>query len=365
MPTPMRQPVPEADSIRHRLLAWYGENRRDLPWRRTADPYAVWVSEVILQQTRVDQAAPYYERFLRSFPTVQHLADASADTVLKAWEGLGYYTRARNLHRAAKAIAATGAFPQTAAEWQALPGIGPYTAGAIASIAFGECVPVVDGNVIRVLTRVFNISGCADDAATRKALWTRMAGLVPGKRPGDFNQAVMELGARVCTPKAPDCATCPLKKQCEARRLGVQEDRPVRRTKRAVPTREQVAAAVSRNGRYLFARRPAEGLLGGLWEMPSGDVHTGETHACAVRRILRDDFGLAGEPGGVAACVRHAYSHFRVILTVYACRAEGTPAPRRHTGVKWLLPSGFSRYAFPKTHHKFLHLLGGGSSQIV
>ena len=272
--------------FRRALLKWYRREKRDLFWRGTSDPYAVWVVEIILQQTRVEQGGPYIKRFLAAFPTVQDLARATPDRVLKLWEGLGYYTRARNLHKAAKIIAdeRSGRFPETAEDWQQLPGVGRYTAGAIASIAFGESAPVLDGNVKRVLARLIDLDASIDDGAVTENLWALAALFVRGKLPGDFNQAMMELGANVCTPRAPACEVCPVSKFCFAFERGTQSQRPVRKPKKAVPHYEIVVAAIKKNGRYLLGKRPPEGLLGGLWEFPGGKVKPGETHAAALRR---------------------------------------------------------------------------------
>ncbi|MCC6696692.1 MAG: A/G-specific adenine glycosylase [Candidatus Hydrogenedentes bacterium] len=342
-------------------MAWFRREARDLPWRRTRDPYAVWVSEIVLQQTRVDQGTPYFDRFLTAFPDVHALAAAKEDHVLKLWEGLGYYSRARNLHRAARIIAHErgGHFPATAEEWQTLPGVGRYTAGAIASIALGEQVAVLDGNVIRVLSRVYNIEDSTDSPSTRTILWELAESLVPAKAPGDFNQAMMELGARVCTPRKPLCEMCPIRRCCDARELGVQEARPIRTPKRATPQKEHVVAVIARRGRFLLAKRPASGLLGGLWEFPSGEVHAGETHGHALRRILRGSFGVRIAPGARLAAVTHTYSHFKVTLNVYACSIpEGeTPSAREHVEVKWVSRAHFGRYALPKANHKFLQFL--------
>ncbi|MBI3119584.1 MAG: A/G-specific adenine glycosylase, partial [Candidatus Hydrogenedentes bacterium] len=217
-------------AIRRALLAWYRQEARDLPWRRTADPYRIWISEVMLQQTRVDQGLPYYERFLDAFPDLATLAAASEDQVLKAWEGLGYYTRARNLHKTAQTVAEQhgGKLPERAELLQLLPGVGRYTAGAIASICFGERVPVLDGNVKRVLARVHRIEDSIDDPATEKELWILAAELVPPRGPGEFNQSMMELGARLCTPKKPRCEECPVSAHCSAFAAGVQELLPAR-----------------------------------------------------------------------------------------------------------------------------------------
>ncbi len=350
----------DMSSFRHALLAWYDREARDLPWRRDPRPYLVWLSEIILQQTRVDQGLPYYERFLGAFPDVFTLAAADEDAVLKQWEGLGYYTRARNLHRAARVLVQRqdGIFPVTAAEWEALPGVGPYTARAIASIAFGEAVPVLDGNVKRVLARLDDVAASIDDRVVEKALWARATALLSTSRPGDFNQAMMELGARICTPRQPACDACPVAKHCRARAQGTQEQRPVRHAKKAAPHHEVVVAAIRRQGRYLIGRRPSKGLLGGLWEFPGGKVEPGEDHTAALRREMREELGLDVEIGGLVASVRHAYSHFRITLSVYRCTIrDGEPQPATHEALRWVRPAEFGQYAFPKANQKFLGLL--------
>ncbi len=347
-------------SIRRALLAWFRREARDLPWRRTSDPYKVWLSEILLQQTRVDQGLPYYKRFVAAFPTVHELAEAPPDRVLKLWEGLGYYTRARNLHAAARTIVTQygGALPQRAELLQMLPGIGPYTAGAIASIAFGERVPVVDGNVKRVLSRLYNIAESIDDRDTDKRLWALAGQLVPPSAPGDFNQGMMELGARICTPKKPQCDACPVQRWCKACAAGIQTQRPVRTPKKPVPHKEIVVAAIARDGAYLLGRRPETGLLPGLWELPGGKVEAGETHAAALVRECQEELGLKVKVSGLIATVQHAYTHLRVTIHVYRCHApRGTPEPRTHTQLVWAAPETFDEYAFPKANHKFLHLL--------
>jgi A/G-specific adenine glycosylase len=353
-------PEKKTAALQRKLPAWFEHEARDLPWRRTRDPYAVWVSEVMLQQTRVDQTRPYYEQFLAVFPTVHALAAAEEDAVLKAWEGLGYYSRARNLHKAAKQVVAEfgGTLPNTAESWGRLPGVGPYTAGAIASIAFGERVPVLDGNVKRVLSRVFHVTDCIDEARTVKRLWALAKALVPERAPGDMNQALMELGARVCVPKRPQCGVCPVRDECDARALAVQDELPVRRPRKPGPHRELVVAAVFRKGRYLIGKRPADGLLGGLWEFPGGELRPGETHQRAVARVAKETVGLEVHPRGVVATVRHAYTHFRVTLNVYRCESASGPAKSTYyTALRWVCSAHFEGYAFPKAHHKFLGLL--------
>lgn len=347
-------------SLRRSLLGWFRRGARELPWRGTGDPYRVWLAEILLQQTRVSTALPYYDRFVRAFPKVHDLAAASEQKVLKLWEGLGYYSRARNLHKAAKIIVNEhrGRFPKTAAEWQQLPGVGRYTAGAIASIAFGEPVPILDGNAKRVLSRVFAIEDCVDDAGTERLLWSIAELLVPQKSPGDFNQALMELGSRVCTPRSPLCGNCPVQKSCDAYRLGRQDKLPMRRKKKPPPHYEIVAAAIKKNGRFLLGRRPAGSLLGGLWEFPGGKVKRGETHEQALIRELKEELAIDVAVGAFVTSVKHAYSHFKITLHVYFCsHTSGKHRAHWHSEIKWVPRSHFDRYAFPAADRKFMHLL--------
>lgn len=347
-----------APSCRNRfvraLLAWFRNNVRDLPWRRHRTPYTAWVAEIMLQQTRVEQGVPYFERFLAAFPDVQTLASASEDEVLKRWEGLGYYSRARNLQRAARYIVANcrGVFPETASEWMALPGVGRYTAGAIASMAFGERVPVVDGNVIRVLSRVFDIAECTDDTRTRETLWQIAESLVPKTTPGMFNEAIMELGALVCLPRGPLCTDCPLRAMCRVYAAGRPESRPVRRATSQAPHRDTVAAVILQRKRILIAKRPSKGLLGGLWEFPGGEVLPDESHRDALARWLLSRMGVAISVGQPLVQTEHAYSHFRVTLYTYTCRIRrGSPVDNFYPEHRWVEASALRTYAFPKVQH--------------
>jgi len=340
-------------SLPEALLAWYRPHRRALPWRRTRDPYAIWVSEVMLQQTRVDTAIPYYHRFLERFPTVRALAGADPEDVLKAWEGLGYYGRARNLHRAAGEVIARhgGCLPDAPAALRALPGFGPYMTGAVASIAFGRPEPVVDGNVIRVLTRLFAIGAVPTETPTRKRLWRLARRLVPRDGAGDFNQALMELGATVCTPRAPRCDACPLAAPCRARALGEPESFPAKGAARIVPHHDIAVGVVVRDGRLLLVRRPASGLLGGLWEFPGGRVGEGESPEAAVARQLRDRFGLPVRPLAPLAPVPHAFTHRKVTLHPFTCAgAQGAVVPAYHTDHRWVPVDGLDALALPRAH---------------
>lgn len=263
-------PDPRIKALRARLLAWYARRRRDLPWRAARDPYRIWVSEIMLQQTRVETAVPYYLRFLERFPTLAALAAAPQSAVLALWSGLGYYRRARNLHRAARLIhAAGGRFPADYAAIRALPGVGPYTAAAIASIAFGLPHAALDGNVLRVLARLENDPADIAASAARRRLEAVAQSLLHPRRPGDFNQALMELGAVVCLPRAPLCPACPVRSCCRARASGTAAALPVKRARPPAEAVEAVLVLVRRNGRVLLRRRPASAAqLAGFWELP-------------------------------------------------------------------------------------------------
>jgi A/G-specific adenine glycosylase len=348
-------------AIRRALLAWYRRHARDLPWRRTRDPYRIWLSEVLLQQTRVETALPYFEQFTRRFPTVRHLARAKLDDVLRLWAGLGYYRRARNLHQAARIIANEhdGAFPQTIGELQRLPGIGPYTAGAIASIAFNERAAVVDGNVTRVLARLFAIRAPIDTSATRRRLWTLAEALLAPRAPGQFNQALMELGSRVCLPGQPACLVCPLRTRCAAAARRIQGRLPVRRPKRPVPRVEAVAAAIPSNGCYLIVQRPPTGLLGGLWTLPGDEVSDGRSHAAVLRARLKALLGIDVVVGTRLGTVEHVFSHRVLKLHIYRCEQRGgRPLESKNGRARWLSPRRFHRYAFASVDRKALALLG-------
>ncbi|MEW6515427.1 MAG: A/G-specific adenine glycosylase [candidate division FCPU426 bacterium] len=346
--------------VPRRLLAWFRRHARKLPWRSHPHPYRVWISEIMLQQTQVATVLPYYRRWLRRFPTVRSLAQASQGEVLKAWEGLGYYSRARNLHQAACRLVRTnqGRLPDTAAGWQMLPGIGPYTANAIASISRQERVPVVDGNVSRVWARFFKLAGNLEEPAVRRRLWDLAERLLPAGTPGDFNQAVMELGALVCQPRNPRCAVCPLSARCRARIAGQQERYPRRRPRRAVPHHEVAAAVIKRGDRYLLGRRPDRGLLGGLWEFPGGKTEPGETLGQALERELEEELGVRARAGRELVSVDHAYTHFTVTVHALACTlGRQKPRLKFHHALRWATLADMRRLAFPRANHAIIAFL--------
>ncbi len=344
-----------------RLLAWYADHRRDLPWRRHApDPYRVWISEALLQQTQVATVIPYYERFLARFPTVRALAAAKLDAVLKAWEGAGYYARARHLHRAAQEIVAHlgGRIPRTVEALRLLPGIGRYTAGAIASMAYGVDAPALDGNGVRILCRYFGIRDDPRRAPVQRDLWLLLERLLPHGRAGDFNQGLMDLGATVCTPRRPVCAVCPLRRGCAARELGIQEQLPFKRAKKQLPHHEVGLGVIWKANRILIARREPRDLLGGLWEFPGGHREPGETLAGCVRREVWEELRVRVAVGKEFAVIEHGYSHFRVTLHVFHCRyVSGTPQAIGCAAFKWVSPRALSRYAFPAANRKIIEQL--------
>jgi A/G-specific adenine glycosylase len=341
-----KETLPDSKQVRRKLLAWYDENKRHLPWRETRNPYAIWISEIMLQQTQVKTVVPYYLRFLESFPTVETLACAPLGEVVKIWENLGYYARVRNLHKAAGEITEHygGRLPDTLEDLLGLPGIGRYTAGAILSIAFGRSVSAVDGNVRRVMSRLFGMTESVDDEETRERIEALVETLIPKRDPGRFNQALMELGAVCCTPKSPSCPACPLHGDCRALALGLAHRLPLRGKKKAVPHREVVAAVIrDRKGRLLIVQRPSSGLLGSLWKFPGGILNPHETREAGLKRIVREELGIVIDVGSALAEVKHAYTHFRITLTAFSCNLlKGSPA-----GPQWRWADGEEAEALP------------------
>ena len=301
-----------------RLLAWFDRNARQLPWRAPIgmrrDPYRVWLAEIMLQQTTVPHAAPYFEAFTRRWPTVEALAAAADEEVMTAWAGLGYYARARNLLKCARDVAARGGFPETQAGLRELPGIGPYTAGAIAAIAFGERSAAVDGNVDRVFARLLALKG--DWTAAKKQIAAEVSALVPAERPGDFAEALMDLGATICTPTSPACALCPLADLCAARAEGIPERYPVKPAKAVKPVRHGHAYVLMKAGKVWLVRRPPQGLLGGMAALPSGEWREGGW--LEPDPPVEADWQEIGE-------VRHVFTHFSLKLRVWQAKARRAP----------------------------------------
>lgn len=348
-----------SDSFTGPLLEWYQTNKRDLPWRKTEDPYRIWVSEIMLQQTRVDTVIPYYQRFLKAFPTVYDLAKANQQQVLKLWEGLGYYSRGRNLHHAAQQVVKDfdGSLPSTYKEITLLRGIGPYTASAILSIAFHKKFAVVDGNVIRVVTRYNTIQDDIRKASVKNEVQAFMDDVVPGSSPGDFNQAVMELGATVCTPSQPSCDSCPLQTNCKAWNTARTDTIPYKSPAKKIPHHQlAVGIIVNENNEVLISLRPQESMLGGLWEFPGGKQEKGETLNETLRRELKEELDVETEVYDKFKELKHAYSHFKITMHVFWCSIKkGKPKPLSSDQLKWVALSNIDHFPFPKANKNIIN----------
>lgn len=349
----------KADALRRSLLDWYAASGRDLPWRRTRDPYAIWVSEIMLQQTQVKTVIPYYERWLAQFPTIATLAAADQQQVLKAWQGLGYYARARNLHQAAQQIVRQhdGKLPTDLKAVLELPGIGRTTAGGILSAAYNQPLPILDGNVKRVLSRLLALS--VPPSKAMKLLWHVSSSLLSPDQPRDFNQALMDLGATLCTPKNPACLLCPWQAHCCAHRLNMQNDLPLSETRAPLP-HKQIGVAVIWNeqGQVLIDRRRPEGLLGGLWEFPGGKVEPDETIAACIQREIQEELGIEIAVGDHLITIDHAYTHFRVTLNVHHCRhLSGEPQAIECDEVRWVTVDELEQFPFPKANVQIIAAL--------
>jgi A/G-specific adenine glycosylase len=361
LPAASADVAPEhAANVRRDLLEWYGKQRRSLPWRTTRDPYCIWVSEVMLQQTQVATVIGFYERWLRRFPDVAALAGADTEDVLRAWEGLGYYSRARNLQRAARDVVALhgGRLPASVTALLSLPGIGRYSAGAIASIAFGADEPAIDGNIVRVLTRLFALRGDPKRAPLAARLWEIARALLPAGRAGDFNQALMELGATICTPRSPRCVSCPVQRHCAALRTDRVLDYP-QSAPRPAPTLERRAVAwVKKASRVLVVRAPAGAARwAGMWQFP--DVELGEARPqTALAKGLEKSTGLSVQVGERLLGLRHQVTRFRIELEVYGCSAAGGRARALgYDEVRWTPADELATLPMPAAHRKIARSL--------
>lgn len=347
------------EALRSALHDWYAQSGRSLPWRQSHDPYAIWVSEIMLQQTQVKTVIPYYQRWLETFPTVAALAAAEQQQVLKLWQGLGYYARARNLHRAAQEIVEKhdGQFPRELAIALTLPGIGRTTAGGILSAAFNQPTPILDGNVKRVLARLVALPVPPKRAIAR--LWQLSESLLDPEQPRDFNQALMDLGATVCTPYNPNCLQCPWQAHCQAYQLGIQSELPMTETRAPIP-HKLIGVAVIWNdrGEILIDRRRQEGLLGGLWEFPGGKVEPNETIQECIRREIQEELGIEIEVGDPLVQVTHTYSHFRVTLEVHHCQhLSGEPQPIECDEIRWVTLDEIDQFPFPAANVRIIEAL--------
>jgi A/G-specific adenine glycosylase len=350
------------ESFQKKLLAWFSQNGRDLPWRKTCDPYRIWISEIMLQQTQVKTVLPYFLRWIERFPDPAAVAAADERDILLAWEGLGYYSRARNIHRTARLLVREfkGKVPADHDPLLKLPGIGRYTAGAIMSIAFNKDFAAVDANAARIFRRAFSIG--APVSSNSPVLWDLAREKIPKGKARYFNQALMDLGAMVCLPESPRCADCPVCGSCETGRLGLAAQE-IRKPSRAATPISVAVGILMRDGKIYIQKRPENGLMPNLWEFPGGKLQDGETPEEAVMREIREELGLEVSPVEKIAFIRHSYTTFRVALHAYLCEilsGELRPEPRAASESRWVNPEELDRYPFPAANRRLIRALMGG-----
>lgn len=355
---PLLQP-PFVRAIRRRLLAWFARHARDLPWRHSSDPYAIWVAEVMLQQTRVAAVIPFYRRFLARFPSISALAAARVRDVLHLWQGLGYYRRAHDLHRAARLVRKSygGEFPDEAEALRRLPGLGRYTVNAVLSQAFDRPVPILEANSARVLCRLLGVRADPKRNGVRHRLWQASEALVPPKAPGQFNQALMELGALVCVPVQPACGECPVARHCEAHAAGTVHQIPRAAPSPRIEVVEEVAVALRKGARLLYVQRPPLGRWANMWELPHMSLEKNETPAQGAARLLKS-LGQKGKLSGRIAALRHTVTRFRITLTCMAVKQpRGRFRPGSYVRAKWLTPAQMQRYPISTPQRRLIKML--------
>ena len=350
--------ISRRSNFTHILLNWYDENVRPLPWRKNNDPYRVWLSEIMLQQTQVLTVIPYYNKWLKALPNVNAVSRANLEYILKKWEGLGYYARARNFHSACKVVENRfgGRIPENYQDFQSLPGVGPYIAGAVLSIAYNISIPAVDCNAYRVVSRIKAINlpfnYCKNEIAEF------LSGHIPSDRPGDFNQAIMDFGREICTLKNPACNTCPIKKYCCAFVNNSVEKYPFRTKRQKKPHYRVAVGIVWKKDKILISKRRENGLLGGLWEFPGGKIKNGEGAKKCIIREVNEELGVSVRPGKFLKQIKHAYTHFSITLDAYHCDyVEGIPGAFGCADWKWIRLEQISQFPFPKANHKLFNSL--------
>ena len=350
--------IPRRRKIQAKLLQWFKKNKRDLPWRKTRAPYAIWVSEIMLQQTQVATVIPYYQKFLKSFPTIHHLAKSDLSKVLRVWEGLGYYSRARNLHRSSQIVLSRfhGKIPDTLKDLISLPGIGQSTAGAILSFAFHKEAPILDGNAKRVLSRLFAVSGSPGERKTEQILWQISESLIPKGFSNPFNQALMDLGSMLCTPKHPQCPRCPLHRFCKGRTSGEPERFPSKSIKKKIPHIEALSAVIQKDGKVLLNQRPPKGLLGGLWEFPNWRIEGKQRSRLRLRlrNYIKKEMGMNVKVKESMGTFQQTYSHFKLTLSVFYCQHLNGKGKG-----KWVPIRNLALYPMSRIHRRIAEMIVG------
>jgi A/G-specific adenine glycosylase len=349
--------IRQKEKIQSKLIRWFEKKGRDLPWRKTQDPYAIWVSEIMLQQTQVATVIPYYKKFLKTFPALRHLAKANLSKVLKVWEGLGYYSRARNLHRAAQMVLShfRGKVPDNLKDLRTLPGIGRSTAGSILSFAYNKEAPVLDGNVKRVLSRLFAVSSNPLKSKTEGLLWQISESLIPKGHSNPFNQALMDLGSTICTPKDPQCSCCPLRNLCQGYLSGKPEGYPPRTIKKTIPHITAVSVVIEKDKEVLLNQRPTKGLLGGLWEFPNWKIEEKRRLRLRLRDHIKKEMGLNVKVKESTGTFQQTYSHFKLTLYVFYCKLHDD----KKEG-KWIPIKNLDQLAMPRIHRRIAERINEG-----
>ncbi|MHB1184732.1 MAG: A/G-specific adenine glycosylase [Desulfobulbia bacterium] len=346
------------------LLHWFAQNGRDLPWRKTYLPYHIWISEIMLQQTQMDRVVAYFTRWLEYFPDIAALAEAKEQEVLRLWEGLGYYSRAKNLHKTAELLCLRhgSALPEDHGALLQLPGIGRYTAGAIMSLAFNRSHPIVDANVERLFSRLFNLNVPVKEKEAHNFIWQKAAELIPEGKARYFNQALMELGALVCLPRSPRCDACPIHAHCEAFAQGVTKERPVAGKARETIPITMASGILQHQGKIYIQKRLPDDVWPNLWEFPGGGIHEDETPEQALVREYREETGFAIQGLKKITTITHSFTKYRVTLHCYHCRLRGngtTPVLHAAQEFRWVTPEELENFAFPSPHRRLINRLAG------
>jgi A/G-specific adenine glycosylase len=358
----MKRDDKKSGEMVQKLIFWFVTNKRDLPWRKKHSPYETWIAEVMLQQTQVKTVLPYFQRWMKRFPDTLSVAEASEEEILKHWEGLGYYSRAENIQKTARIVVQDfeGEFPKDHQTILKLPGIGPYTAGAIMSLAYNKEHPIVDGNVERVFSRVFNIRKPVKEKESQAFIWNMARKLIPKGKARDFNQALMELGALICLPRNPLCSQCPIHSFCESYRLGLVDQRPVPRQRKVITPLEVALGVLVNDGKVLIQKRPPSGLMANLWEFPGGKLKDGETPKETLLREFAEELELKIHCSKKITVIRHSYTSFRVTLHAFFCQLQDpnqTPVLHAAVDARWVKPGQLSQYAFPSANRKLITLI--------
>ena len=350
----------QTNRITKKILNWYSQNKRQLPFRCTKDPYKIWISEIMLQQTQVSTVIPFYEKWINKFPTLQSVAKSKSDILLKSWEGLGYYRRCDNFHMACKIIVENhnGVIPSDYDTLKSLPGVGDYTAGAVLSIAFGKGISAIDGNVTRVISRLYGIKNLT--IFNKLKIKNYVLSLIPPSNPGDFNQSLMELGALICSPRNPTCRTCPISFNCKAFHSTYPDQYPKKVKKKSIPHYNVVIAIIWRKNKFYIQKRNIESMLGGLWEFPGGKVKKNESLKEALKRELKEEVNFTPKIKKKIISVNHSYSHFSITMHCYYCiEFESKIIPKDPS--KWISNNEIDKYSFPKANHKIFNFLNENS----